>query len=402
MSLTSLGDRKTPGRPIEIAYAPETGLPSNLQELMIIGHRGSGAASGSSGVTTYSMVQVSNVADVDAASGEVGAKVGYSSELLKMVLAAVRANQSGGVFPTIKMIPLAYGDTGFGASDEALVTAKRYKAELLVSPYDGTDDTLRDKIKAAAQVMSGPERVENNQFGTVAVVFNRDTVDPADLPAPDSQYLMPVWLRDTGSGDDAPAYSVAEMAAACAARAAGVVRPFKPLDNVTIDGIAAPAKQSDWPTVGYGLETETALAKGWTPLRVKANGEVAFVRTVTSRITNGNGVAVNAYYDLQDFQVLYDFRRTLFTRFNQPDLKLVKASQETAKQFKGEVLRLAQVYEDQGMFQNVSKLSKYFKVERSASDRHRFDILVPVNVVPGLHVVATRIEAGTLFDSFSI
>ena len=69
---------------------------------------------------------------------------------------------------------------------------------------------------------------------------------------------------------------------------------------------------------------------------------------------------------------------------------------------KSEAIRLANLFEDQEMFQAVAQLSKQFVVERSTSDRHRFDVLTPVNVIPGLHVIATNIEAGTQFDALSI
>ncbi len=111
---------------------------------------------------------------------------------------------------------------------------------------------------------------------------------------------------------------------------------------------------------------------------------------------------VTSYYDVQDFQVLYFWRKTLFTRFNQPDFKRRKASSETADLILSEAIRLANVFEDQGMFQAVSRLAKKFRVERSSSDRHRFDLKTPVNVIPGLHVIATNIEATTEFDSLAI
>jgi phage tail sheath gpL-like len=113
-------------------------------------------------------------------------------------------------------------------------------------------------------------------------------------------------------------------------------------------------------------------------------------------------VAAGAYYDVQDIQVLYYWRKTVFTRLNQVDFKLVKASLDVAKQIKSELIRLAQQFETQTMFQAVSRLAPSFVVERSASDRHRFDVLTPVNVIPGLHTIAVRVEAGTLFDTVTV
>jgi phage tail sheath gpL-like len=400
MALTSIGDQKTPGRPIEITFAAETGIPSDAQELTIIGHKD--AVSGS--IAAYEITEISNAGDLTAASAEVASKFGAGSEIARMILAAIRVNLGGSTFPKIKAVPLASGDAGFGSGDAALVTAKRYKAEFLVSPYDANDSTLRTKLKDTAQEMSGAQRVENNQFGTMGVSFNRSVTDPANLPVPDTQFLVCGWLRDTGTGGDAPDYSIGEMAAAMASKMASNGIPFNPLDDETLTQVLAPKKQSDWPTVGAALESETALSKGWTPLYVKANGEVAFVRTVTARISaDGSGApVVTAYYDVQDFQVLYFWRKTLWTRFSQPDFKQRKASNEAAAEIRSEAIRLASLFEDQDMFQAVRDLAKKFQVERKLSDRHRFDVKTPVNVIPGLHVIATNIEATTEFDTISI
>lgn len=395
MALTSIGDQKTPGRPVEITFAAELGLPGANQEVCLIGH----AASGATGTNT--VIVINNVSDADLAKAEAELKFGAGSELAKMVVAAVKANEGASTFPALKAIPLDSADTGFGTSDAALTALKRTKAEFVVSPYDGNSDvTNRDKLKNACLAMSGAQRVENNQFGSVGVVFNRSVSDPSILTTPDSQYILPVWLYDSGS----PAYSIGEMAAAAAAKIAGNAVPFNPLDSVTIANVTAPANTADWPTVGAGLESESALNKGWTPLFVKPNGEVAFVRTVTSRISaDGTGSpVVGAYYDVQDFEVLYYFRKTIFTRFSQPDFKQRKASDATAREIKSETIRLATLFQDQNMFQAVDKLAAQFKVERSLTDRHRFDVFIPVNVIPGLHVIATNIQAGTQFDVITV
>lgn len=395
MALTSIGDQKTPGRPIEITFAAEVGLPSANQEVLLIGHKD--AASGTAVV--YEVVEISNVADEEAATTEANEKFGEGSELALMVIAAVKANAGNSTFPALKAVPLDSADLDFGPADEALTAAKRVKAEFVVSPYDGQDTVLTDDLELACETMSGAQRVHNNQFGTIGVAANYDEADPANLSSPDSQYLSLVYLRDSGTPD----YSLGELAAAYAAILAGRGVPFNPVDDEVINSVVAPAAMSDWLMVGGGLESETVLEKGWTPLRVKPNGDVSIVRSVTTRITTGNGITpVGAYYDVQDFQVLYFWRKTLFTRFSQPDLTQAKASNDAAKLILGEVIRLAEEFQAQNMFQNVSGLAKKIKVERNASDRHRFDIFTPVNVIPGLHVIATNVQASTEGDVVSV
>lgn len=398
MALTSIGSQKTPGRPIEITFAAETGLPSDSQEVLLIGHVDvSYPASGLNKVIT-----INNSADRIAASGECVAKgFGAGSELTKMVLAAIKANEGGSTFPALKVVPLGSAVTDFGTLDAALTAAKAVKAEFLVSPYPSTNTVLGDKLKDAAAFMSSAQRVHNNQFGTVGIMSAIAVQDPSTLHKYDAQFILAPYLRDMSGSYG---YTVPELAAGCAAKIAASVIPFNPLDDVTIVGVPAPVNMVDNLTIGAGLESESALNQGHCPLKVKPNGEVAFVRTVTARLSaDGSGTpVVGAYYDVQDFMVLYFWRKTLYTRFSAPDMKQRKASQRTADDVLGEMIRLANAFQDQEMFQAVDRLVKQFLVERSATDRHRFDYKTPVNVIPGLHVIAGNIEATTEFDTLTI
>lgn len=393
MALTSIGSQKTPGRPIEITFAADTGLPSDSQEVLLIGR----AASGATGTNT--VITINNSGDLSAASTEVATKFGAGSEMAKMVLAAIAANSGASTYPQLKACPLASTETTIPTAAQTAI--KAVKAEFIVSPYDmSTGTTERTILTTLAQTMSGAQRVDNNQFGSFGVAANFSVTDPSNLYQFDTQYLIGVWLRDSGSNT----YSLGELAAAAAAKIAGNGIPFNPLDDVSVSGVTAPASSADWITVGAGLESETALNKGWTALYVKPNEEVAFVRTVTGRLSaDGTGTpVVTSYYDVQDFQVLYFWRKTLWTRFSQPDFKQTKASAGTAILLKSEAIRLAVQFEEQQMFQSVNQLAKYFEIERNASDRSRFDIKTPVNVIPGLHVVATNVVATTLFDVITV
>lgn len=402
MGITNIANQKTPGRPVEITFAPETGIPSANQTLVLIGH----AATGTTGTNT--IVQINNGGDPVAGPAEAATKFGAGSELTKMVTAAINANALAGLpnFPNLKAIPLdsaetAYGPLGTNGVGAALNACNKSEIEFLVSPYDGaTDSANRLSLINQAKLMSGAQRVENAQFGTFGVMANQNVSDPSTLFAPDTINFIGVWFRNLTT----PVMSNGELAAAAAAVMAGGAIPFNPLDDQTIGGVVPPTNAADQITVGANAESETALNKGWTPLKVKPNGDVAFVRTITSRLSQGGDgiVPVTAYYDVQDHQVLFFWRKTVFTRESQPDFKTRKASLEAAQDLKSELIRLAKAFEDQNMFQAVDQLAKQFIVERSISDRHRFDVLTPVNVIPGLHVIANNVQATTQFDSFSV
>lgn len=391
----AFADQLTPARNIGLGIGPSTSLASPNMGLVLIGH----AASGATGV--YTVITVSNVSDETAASGEISPKFGATSELTKMVLAAVRANAGGNVFPTIKVIPLASTDTAFGSSSQALTALKKTSSgnDVVAGPYDANVAVNFPALVTAAQVMSGGTRCMSGQFGTTAVGVNFSVTDPATLTIFDKQNACAIWDRDSS-----PTYSVGEASAAAAAAIAAGTIPFLPLNGVVVGSFPAPALEADWIQIGVGLESETALSRGWTPMKVNPNHDVAFVRTITSRISvNGDGVTpTKDYIDVQDFQVLYYWRKVIFARQSQKDFTQAKASAAKARALKSEMIRLANNFQDLEMFQAVKDLAPLFTVTRGASDRSRFDLATPVNVIPGLHVINTDVTATTQFDVLTV
>jgi hypothetical protein len=117
---------------------------------------------------------------------------------------------------------------------------------------------------------------------------------------------------------------------------------------------------------------------------------------------------VTAYFDWQDLVVLNDFREDCYLITQNPPFNNnpggTKASQTIANLLKDEILRQAQDYEDQGAFQGVQTNAPLFLVQPSSTSRGRFDFKIPVNVIPGLMVIAGNIEAvsGANFGDFTL
>jgi phage tail sheath gpL-like len=403
MAITSIGDARTPGRPVEITFGDIAAQPSAVQTVAIVGHAASGAASGTQ--PAYSPVVINNSSDPVAGYAEAQTKFGALSEAALMVQAAILANSATGnsIFPKLIVVPLKFTDADFGGvGDPALVALnKSGECEFIVSPYAAVSGALLTSLKTQATSMSSAQSVAANQFGTMGVAANRAVTDPSTLFKADTPYLSLCWLRDTGSGGNAPAYSIGQLAAAYAATLAGNGIPFNPLDDTVVGGLASPAQQSDYITVGDNAESETALQAGWTPLKVMPNLDVAITRAVTARISaTGTGTPeVTSYFDVQDWQVLFYWRKTEFSTFSTPQWKKAKASSNTAKNMLTTLIGLANSFETQGMFQAVKQLAPLFQVIRDPTDRSAFQYLTPVNVIPGLHRLLGNTQATTDFDS---
>jgi hypothetical protein len=200
---------------------------------------------------------------------------------------------------------------------------------------------------------------------------------------------------------------VSQSAAVVAAGHAGALMssafPYFPVQGVLIGGLLPPKKASDIIVVDPNGASEAALAAGLSPLRPLPGGGIGFIRSRTTyNLLPDNVTAATAYFDWQDLVVMNDFRENCYQITQNPPFNNnpggTKASKLIADKLKDEILREAQSYEDQGAFQAVKALAPQFLVLPSTSSRGRFDFKIPVNVLPGLFVIAGNIQGTTSFD----
>ena len=197
------------------------------------------------------------------------------------------------------------------------------------------------------------------------------------------------------------------IASACAAAMMSSAFPYNPLLGVQIGGLVPPQKPSDRILVDPNGSSEQAIAAGLSPLYTAPGNAVSFIRTVTTYTMNGT-VPVTAYFDWQDLVVLNDFREECYLVTQNPPFNNnpggTKASQAIANLLKDEILRVALDFESQGAFQGVKTNAPLFLVQPSSTSRGRFDFQIPVNVIPGLMVIAGNIEAvsGENFGDFTL
>lgn len=197
------------------------------------------------------------------------------------------------------------------------------------------------------------------------------------------------------------------LAAAHAGALMASAFPYTPRQGVTIGGLVPPQIASDRISIDPAGSSEAALTAGLSPLYVQAGGTVGFIRTRTTyALLPDNVTAVTSYFDWQDLVTLNDFREVCYQISQNPPFNNnpggSKASAANAALFKDEVLREAQLFEDQGAFQGVKTLAPLFVVQPSVTSRGRFDFQIPVNVLPGLMVIAGNIQAQSALGNFTL
>jgi len=197
------------------------------------------------------------------------------------------------------------------------------------------------------------------------------------------------------------------VAAAHAAAQMASAFPYNPLQGVAIGGLIPPKKRSEWILIDPQGASEQALIGGLSPLTVQPGNIVGFIRTRTTYVLLPDGVtAVNDYFDWQQLVALNDFREVCYQITQLPPFNNnpggTKASVQVAAKLKDEVLREAQLFEELGAFQNVKLLAKSFQVSISTTSRGRFDFKIPVDVIPGLYVIAGNIQAISDATNFTV
>ena len=183
------------------------------------------------------------------------------------------------------------------------------------------------------------------------------------------------------------------------------VFPYMPMNGVVAGGLVKPQISSDWIVIDPNGASEAALTAGLSPLVIQPTGTVAYLRIRTSYVLN-NLIPVTAYFDWQDLVVMNDFREDIFLITQNPPFNGnpggTKASLTTAQLLLNEIIREAQYYEDQGAFQGVQTLTPQFQVQASSTSRGRFDFYVPINVIPGLMVIAGNVQGVSNIGNFTL
>jgi hypothetical protein len=197
------------------------------------------------------------------------------------------------------------------------------------------------------------------------------------------------------------------IAAAHAGAMMAFIRPYLPLNNVTVGGLIPPKKTSDYIVLDPAGPSEAALVAGLSPLRVQPGNLMGFIRTRTTWLTQQDGVTpITNYFDWQQLVVLNDFREDTFVICQNPPFNNnpggSKASSGIAALLKDNVLLLASKYEDAGMMQNTKALAKQFIIAPSLTSAGRFDFKIPVDAIPNLNVIAGNIQAVTELTTFTL
>jgi len=178
-----------------------------------------------------------------------------------------------------------------------------------------------------------------------------------------------------------------EIAAAYATVIAYEEDPAMPLNTLVLTGVAPPLIADRLSRT----EQETCLANGVTPLEWGPGDVVQVVRAITTYIVNAAGVADVSWLDLTSIRTMDYCMKAYRTRI---ELRFPrsKLSERTPPRIRSELLDVSYQLQDLEIIENVDKWKNDLVVERDLQDNNRVNSKIPVDIVNGLHVVASRLD----------
>jgi hypothetical protein len=166
-ALNDIANRLTPSVPQEITYAAQP-TATGRKFATLFAHMAQVPGTG----MPYQVYRVVNVGVPASAQAEVDAVAGFGSQAGKMAYAFVAANAliaQARSFPAFQIVLLPYTELYFGPNQEAILAAQNLRCDFLVSCYPAGDSTNRTTLLNLANLLTGPDRDLQGQFGSFAM-----------------------------------------------------------------------------------------------------------------------------------------------------------------------------------------------------------------------------------------
>lgn len=182
------------------------------------------------------------------------------------------------------------------------------------------------------------------------------------------------------------------------ANASGNIDPARPLQTLSLPGIAGPPETQRFTRA----ERELLLKDGISTYRVDPDGTVRIERAITTYQLNASGIDDIAYLDVETVRTLSYLRQAVRARISlkYPRHKLAGNDARfgpgqaivTPNILRAELVALMRELEDAGLVENLDQFKGDLIVERNATDPNRVDALIPPDIVNQFRVFAGQVQ----------
>lgn len=275
-------------------------------------------------------------------------------------------------------VAVATGDAGAGDPDISPALSAVFAAgfTVVVTPF-ATQDALSALRDFVGDVSSALE-----QRGTTGVAGWNGTLSTAVTLAGDVNdgRITIGWHN----GSQLPG---ALIAAGYAAVIASQTDPAKPYDDLPVSGLdVTPLSRRPGRN-----EIESALWNGVSPLKVGAGNQVQIVRAISTYTTSADGAADPSLLDITSMRTL-DYVRLAINNRIELRFPQQKNTPRVGAAVRSEILNVLYQLEDMEVVENVDEYKDGIVYQVSPTDSTRLNFSIPVNIVSGLHVIASVID----------
>lgn len=207
-----------------------------------------------------------------------------------------------------------------------------------------------------------------------------------------------------------PYFNGVLMACALAYAEANKDAPYYPLDGVVLASIPVTNAITNRFNTNVGMNADTALSIGWTPIGINSNGYAFIIRDVTTLITNPgtNTTDVEFRYqhpwDVTRFMIKNVYDAFVIARqapgFNNG---FTLNSPYFAQNFENTVKGLLTQWGSPQfqLLQNVPLYLSLVSVKMNVSDPTQVDVFIPSQIIPGLSGANISINLFSVYANFS-
>lgn len=263
---------------------------------------------------------------------------------------------------------------------DALDTALPGNYHTIINPFNNETDitTVRDHV----DLVSGPieQRPARYFYADNSVLADATTLAGLD----NSGRARFPYLRLTNTMRKSMPYEIAAAVAAARMTEPDLARP---LDGIEVKGISLP----DLADRFSRTECETLVQNGVTPLEVGRDGRLQIVQLVSTYTKNAEGILDASLSEAMTIDVLDYTRLAMLTRFTQR-FSRQKITDALVKSIRSEAIDVALMLEQLEYLEHVKEWMDYFLAERDSQNVNRVNVRIPTPIVPGLHVIAGRMD----------
>ena len=212
-----------------------------------------------------------------------------------------------------------------------------------------------------------------------------------------SYFPQPTSISQPYLTANSPSQVSAFIIACCAMNA----QPYNPMNNIISATLTAPLNAAYYIQKGIQATSEVVLQQGYTPLYINQFGQVATIRVVNSEINLPNTqIPDNEFFPMSTWQIITSYNEDCVALCKQPQYTNKRKTDSIKQSLLLGIIKIAQQYETNGMFSNVTALIPLFNVIDNPIAPDQWIVNSPIQIIPELSGIQINVSIYSFLTTF--